>query len=81
TPLSPPPLVLEVGSVLQVPTPSALPHTWTLKYLLAPPHCCFVALLFPFLPCCFTLSIGTPSSLSCASGGAWNNTNKLHPTI
>jgi hypothetical protein len=31
-PLSPP-LVLEVGIVLQVPTPSALPHTWTLKWV------------------------------------------------
>jgi hypothetical protein len=25
--------VLEVGIVLQVPTPSALPHTWTLKWV------------------------------------------------
>jgi hypothetical protein len=31
-PLSPP-LVLEVGIVLQVPTPSALPHTWTFKWV------------------------------------------------
>jgi len=33
------------------------------------------------LPCCFALSIGTPSPLSCANGGTWSNTNKLHPTI
>jgi hypothetical protein len=25
--------VLEVGIVFQVPTPSALPHTWTLKWV------------------------------------------------
>jgi hypothetical protein len=25
--------VLEVGIVIQVPTPSALPHTWTLKWV------------------------------------------------
>ncbi len=25
--------MLEVGIVLQVPTPSALPHTWTLKWV------------------------------------------------
>jgi hypothetical protein len=41
----------------------------------SPPNYCFVALLFIMTPC-----ISTPSSLSCVSGGAWNNTNKFHPT-
>jgi hypothetical protein len=36
--------------------------------------------LFILAPCCFALLIGTPSSLSCAGGGAWSNTYKLHPT-
>jgi hypothetical protein len=31
------------------------------------------------LLCCFTLLVGIPSSLSCVGGGAWNNTNKVHP--
>jgi len=44
------------------------------KYLLAPPY------IVASLPCHFALSIVTPSSFSCASGGAWSNTNKLHPT-
>jgi hypothetical protein len=38
---------------------------------------------FPLLFCCIIillLRLATiPSSLSCASGGAWSNTNKLHP--
>ncbi len=50
------------------------------KDLLSPSHCCFVVLLFNLVPCYFALLVGTPSSLSCASGGAWNITNKLHPT-
>jgi hypothetical protein len=46
----------------------------------------FHALLFVVLlhliiaPCYCTLLIGTPYSFSCACGGAWSNTNKLHPT-
>jgi hypothetical protein len=51
-----------------------------LKYLLGSPHCYFIALWFIVTPCCFALSIGIPSSLSCVGGRAWNNTNKLHPT-
>jgi hypothetical protein len=38
-------------------------------------------LLFVFMPCCLASSIGTPSSLSCASEKAWSITNKFHPTI
>jgi hypothetical protein len=30
-------------------------------------------------PCYNPLLVGIPSSLSCASGRAWSNTNKLHP--
>lgn len=45
----------------------------------SPPHYYFVALLVVLVPYYFALSIGTPSSLSYASGGAWSNTNKLHP--
>jgi hypothetical protein len=45
----------------------------------APPHCCFIALLFIVMPYFFTLSIGTPSPHSCVGGGTWNNTSKLHP--
>jgi hypothetical protein len=37
-------------------------------------RCCFTV-----TPCYYALLVGTPSSHSCASGGAWNNTNKLHP--
>jgi len=44
------------------------------KYLFPSPprplNCCFIALLFVFMPYYSTLSIGTPSSLSYASGGA-----------
>jgi hypothetical protein len=47
----------------------------------APPPCCFATLLIIVMPCCFVLSVGIPSSFSYASGGAWSNTNKLHPTI
>jgi hypothetical protein len=36
--------------------------------------------MFIIAPCYSALLIGTPSSLSYASGGAWNNTNKLNPT-
>jgi hypothetical protein len=49
------------------------------KDLLPPSHCCFVVLLLVLVPCYFALSVGTPS-ISCASGRAWNITNKLHPT-
>jgi len=31
------------------------------------------------MPYCFALSIGTPPSLSCVSGRAWNNISELHP--
>jgi len=59
-----------VVRLFQVPlTPSPAPPT--------PPHCCFVALLLIVVPYCSTLLVGTPSSLSCASGRAWSNTNKL----
>ncbi len=51
------------------------------KHLLGSPHFCFTALLLIVVPCCFALSIGTPSPFSYASGGAWSNTNKLHPPI
>jgi hypothetical protein len=49
------------------------------KHLLGSPHFYFIALLLIVAPCCFALSIGTPSPLSYAGGGAWSNTNKLHP--
>jgi hypothetical protein len=51
------------------------------KYLLTPaPNCCSIALLLAIVFCYFTLLVGIPSSLYCATGGTWNNTNKLHPT-
>jgi hypothetical protein len=50
------------------------------KYFLGSPHCCFIALLFVVTPCCFALSIDTPSPLFGVGGGAWNNTNKIHLT-
>ncbi len=64
----------------------SLPYHHTLlftffRYLLPLPHCCFTTLLLVITPCCYALSIGIPSSFSCAGGGTWNNTNKCHPTI
>jgi len=51
------------------------------RYLLALPP---IVVLLPYYsivaPCCSALLVDTPSSLSCAGGGTWNNTNKLHPT-
>jgi hypothetical protein len=56
---------------------------------------CFCALLFAFfflkylspivarlcsLLLCLFMSVSIPSPFSCASGGAWNNSNKLHST-
>jgi hypothetical protein len=37
--------------------------------------------LLPLTLCYSALSAGITSSFFCASGGAWSNTNKLHPTI
>ncbi len=64
------------------PVVNALPSRVDAHHFQLPPghpNCCFVVLLFAFTPCFFALLVGTLSSFSWASGGAWNNTNKPHP--
>jgi hypothetical protein len=78
-------LLLALATLPLLPYHSASLHLVALlpaifKNLLPPSHCCFVVLLLILVPCYFALSVGTPSSFFCAGGGAWNITNKLHPT-
>jgi hypothetical protein len=62
-----------------------LPYHWALLLLFSSiflhplPIVASLPYYFDITPCCSTLLFGIPSSLLCASGGAWNNTNKLHP--
>jgi len=65
-------LIVALPSCLIATLPSHLAPSF-FKYILAPPPPIVVS-----LPCCYALLIGTPSSFSYASGGAWSNTNNLH---
>ncbi len=75
-------LLLALVALLLLPCHRTLLLT-IFKYLLPPlpPPLLFRCLIIRFCALLLTWLVGIPSSFFCANGGAWSNTNKLHPTI